>query len=74
MEINSLCDKHLTKAAKTSEHAERQEDTWGQMHSWGEKQHRLHSALGHTPSEYWHPQTPCQPPDIHNTYSLSHAQ
>lgn len=30
--------------------------------------------LGHTPSEHWHPQTPCQPPDIHNTYSLSHAQ
>lgn len=38
-----MTDKHLTKAAETSQHAERQEDTWGQMHSWGEEQRILQS-------------------------------
>lgn len=56
-----MTDKHLTKAAKTSYHAEKQEDTWGQMHSRGEEQHRLHSAWDTPPSERWHPETPRSP-------------
>lgn len=50
-EINSLGDKQLAQAAKTSQHAERQEDTWGQTRSWGEEQCVPHNIPGHTPSE-----------------------